>query len=120
MTEPVMPSLRTEHLSAMYGNFTAVTDVTLDFTPHQVHALIGPSGCGKSTFLRTINRLHEVIEGAWVSGQVLLDGADIYAPGVSVTQLRRKIGIVFQKPTPFPTKSIYDNVAAGSMLDGRR
>jgi len=120
MTEPVMPSLRTEHLSAMYGNFTAVTDVTLDFTPHQVHALIGPSGCGKSTFLRTINRLHEVIEGAWVSGQVLLDGADIYAPGVSVTQLRRKIGMVFQKPTPFPTKSIYDNVAAGLMLDGRR
>ncbi len=120
MADPVMPRLRTETLSAMYGSFAGVKDVSLSFAANQVHALIGPSGCGKSTFLRALNRLHEVIEGAWVSGHVLLDGADIYAPGVSVTQLRRKIGMVFQKPTPFPTKSIYDNVAAGLMLDGRR
>ena len=120
MVEPTMPRLRTDQLSAMYGTFAGVKEVSLDFAANQVHALIGPSGCGKSTFLRSLNRLHEVIEGAWVSGHVLLDGADIYAPGVSVTQLRRKIGMVFQKPTPFPTKSIYDNVAAGLMLDGRR
>jgi len=120
MVEPTMPRLRTDQLSAMYGTFAGVKEVSLDFAANQVHALIGPSGCGKSTFLRSLNRLHEVIEGAWVSGHVLLDGADIYAPGVSVTQLRRKIGMVFQKPTPFPTKSIYDNVAAGLQLDGRR
>ena len=119
MVEPTMPRLRTDQLSAMYGTFAGVKEVSLDFAANQVHALIGPSGCGKSTFLRSLNRLHEVIEGAWVSGHVLLDGADIYAPGVSVTQLRRKIGMVFQKPTPFPTKSIYDNVAAGLQLDGR-
>jgi phosphate transport system ATP-binding protein len=120
MVDLAMPRLQTEALSAMYGSFAAVKDVSLQFTANQVHALIGPSGCGKSTFLRALNRLHEVIEGAWVSGRVLLDGADIYAPEVSVTQLRRKIGMVFQKPTPFPTKSIYDNVAAGLMLDGHR
>jgi phosphate transport system ATP-binding protein len=120
MGEAAIPRLRTTDLSAMYGNFAGVRNVSLDFTPNQVHALIGPSGCGKSTFLRTLNRMHEVIEGAWVSGKVLLDGADIYAPGVSVTQLRRRVGMVFQKPTPFPTMSIYDNVAAGLVLDGRR
>jgi phosphate transport system ATP-binding protein len=120
MAEPAMPRLRTEKLSAMYGSFAGVKEASLDFAANQVHALIGPSGCGKSTFLRALNRLHEVIEGAWVSGRVLLDGTDIYLPGVSVTQLRRKIGMVFQKPTPFPTKSIYDNVAAGLLLDGRR
>jgi phosphate transport system ATP-binding protein len=120
MADSATARLRTEGLSAMYGKFTAVKDVSLAFTPNQVHALIGPSGCGKSTFLRTLNRMHEVIEGGWVSGKVLLDGADIYEPAVSVTQLRRKVGMVFQKPTPFPTMSIYDNVAAGLLLDGRR
>ncbi len=120
MVEAATPRLRTEGLSAMYGKFTAVKEVSLAFTPNMVHALIGPSGCGKSTFLRTLNRMHEAIEGAWVSGNVLLDGADIYERGVSVTQLRRKVGMVFQKPTPFPTKSIYENVAAGLVLDGRR
>ena len=119
MAEPAMPRLRTEQLSAMYGTFAGVKEVSLDFAANQVHALIGPSGCGKSTFLRALNRLHEVIAGAWVSGRVLLDGADVYAPDVSVARLRRKIGMVFQKPTPFPTKSIYDNVAAGLILDGR-
>ncbi len=120
MVDLGMPRLQTEALSAMYGSFAAVKGVSLGFAANQVHALIGPSGCGKSTYLRALNRLHEVIEGAWVSGRVLLDGADIYGSGVSVTQLRRKIGMVFQKPTPFPTKSIYDNVAAGLVLDGPR
>jgi phosphate transport system ATP-binding protein len=91
----------------------AVRDVTLGFAPNRVHALIGPSGCGKSTFLRSLNRMHELIEGAKVKGQVLLDGEDIYAPRVNPRQLRRRIGMVFQKPTPFPTMSIYDNVASG-------
>jgi len=84
-----------------------------------VHALIGPSGCGKSTFLRTLNRMHELSEGGWITGRVLLDGQDIYDPGVNAMQLRRKVGMVFQRPTPFPTMSIYDNVAAGLRLNGR-
>ena len=109
----------TDKLSAMYGSLTAVKDVSLSFSPNRVHALIGPSGCGKSTFLRTLNRMHEVIEGAWVTGKVLLDGEDIYAPKVNVMQLRRRVGMVFQRPTPFPTMSIYDNVAAGLRVDGR-
>jgi phosphate transport system ATP-binding protein len=109
----------TEKLSAMYGNFTAVKDVTLSFPPNRVHALIGPSGCGKSTFLRTLNRMHEVTEGGWITGKVLLDGEDIYACKVNVMQLRRRVGMVFQRPTPFPTMSIYDNVAAGLRVDGR-
>jgi phosphate transport system ATP-binding protein len=107
-------------MSAMYDTFAAVKAVTLSFASNQVHALIGPSGCGKSTFLRTINRLHELSIGGWVTGQVLLDEVNIYAPEVSVIQLRRRVGMVFQKPTPFPTKSIYDNVAAGLLLEGRR
>ncbi|HZB27998.1 MAG TPA: ATP-binding cassette domain-containing protein, partial [Gemmatimonadales bacterium] len=84
----------TDKLSAMYGSFTAVKDVSLSFSPNRVHALIGPSGCGKSTFLRTLNRMHEVIEGGWISGKVLLDGEDIYAPKVNVMQLRRRVGMV--------------------------
>ncbi len=109
----------TDQLSAMYGSFTAVKDVTLSFPPNRVHALIGPSGCGKSTFLRTLNRMHEVTEGGWITGKVLLDGEDIYAPKVNAMQLRRRVGMVFQRPTPFPTMSIYDNVAAGLRVDGR-
>ena len=109
----------TDKLSAMYGSFTAVKDVTLSFPPNRVHALIGPSGCGKSTFLRTLNRMHEVTEGGWITGKVLLDGEDIYAPKVNVMQLRRRVGMVFQRPTPFPTMSVYDNVAAGLRVDGR-
>jgi phosphate transport system ATP-binding protein len=111
--------LRTEELSAMYGKFAAVKDVTLAFPANRVHALIGPSGCGKSTFLRSLNRMHELTEGGWVSGHVLLDGEDIYAPKVSAMQLRRRVGMVFQKPTPFPTMSIYGNVAAGLRVNGR-
>ena len=84
-----------------------------------MHALIGPSGCGKSTFLRTLNRMHEVSAGGWITGRVLLEGQDIYAPSISPIRLRRRVGMVFQKPTPFPTMSIFDNVAAGLRIDRR-
>ena len=103
----------------MYGKFVAVKNVTLSFANNSVNALIGPSGCGKSTFLRTINRMHELTEDAHVTGRVLLDGEDVYSRKVSVMQLRRRIGMVFQRPTPFPTMSIYDNVAAGLKLNGK-
>jgi phosphate transport system ATP-binding protein len=109
--------LRTERLSALYGTFAAVQDVSLALPANRVHALIGPSGCGKSTFLRTLNRMHETVPGARVEGRVLLDGADVYATDVSPIQLRRRVGMVFQKPTPFPFMSIADNVAAGLVLD---
>ena len=111
--------IETEKLTAMYGKFTAVKGVTLAFAANRVHALIGPSGCGKSTFLRTLNRMHEISEGGWITGRVLLDGEDIYAARVNAMQLRRRVGMVFQKPTPFPTMSIYDNVAAGLRVDRR-
>jgi phosphate transport system ATP-binding protein len=104
----------------MYGKFTAVKGVSLSFTANRVHALIGPSGCGKSTFLRTLNRMHELSENGWITGRVLLDGEDIYGPRVNAMQLRRRIGMVFQRPTPFPTMSIYDNVAAGLRVHASR
>jgi phosphate transport system ATP-binding protein len=113
------PRFRTDKLTAMYGKFTAVKGVTLAFSPNRVHALIGPSGCGKSTFLRTLNRMHEMTPGGWITGQVLLDGQDVYAPSVSAMHLRRRVGMVFQRPTPFPTMSVYDNVAAGLKVNGR-
>lgn len=112
--------IETDRVTAMYGKFTAVKGVSLRFAANQVHALIGPSGCGKSTFLRTLNRMHEMSPGGWITGQVLLDGQDIYAPGVNAMNLRRRVGMVFQKPTPFPTMSIFDNVAAGVRVTGRR
>jgi phosphate transport system ATP-binding protein len=115
--EPVRARLVTDKLTAMYGKFTAVKGVSLSFPENRVHALIGPSGCGKSTFLRTLNRMHELSEHGWITGRVLLDGEDIYAPRVNVMQLRRRVGMVFQRPTPFPTMSVYDNVAAGLRLD---
>jgi len=111
--------VETDRVTAMYGKFTAVKGVSLRFAPNRVHALIGPSGCGKSTFLRTLNRMHELSSGGWITGRVLLDGRDIYAPEVNAMQLRRRVGMVFQRPTPFPTMSIYDNVAAGLRLNGR-
>jgi phosphate transport system ATP-binding protein len=114
-----MIRLATDKLTAMYGKFTAVKGASLDFAANQVHALIGPSGCGKSTFLRTLNRLHEMSEGGWITGQVLLDGHNIYAPGVNPMQLRRRVGMVFQKPTPFPTMSVFDNVSSGLRVNGR-
>ena len=119
MAEPA-PRLATDKLTAMYGKFTAVKGVSLAFPANTVNALIGPSGCGKSTFLRTLNRMHELAEGAWITGRVMLDGEDVYGPRVNAMQLRRRIGMVFQKPTPFPTMSIYDNVAAGLRVNGRR
>jgi len=113
------PRLMTDRLTAMYGKFTAVKNVTLTFANNSVNALIGPSGCGKSTFLRSINRMHELTDQAWVTGRILLDGEDVYSNKVSVMQLRRRVGMVFQRPTPFPTMTIYGNVAAGLRLNGK-
>jgi phosphate transport system ATP-binding protein len=107
-------------LNVYYGNFLAVQDVSMTIEPRSVTAFIGPSGCGKSTVLRTLNRMHEVIPGARVEGKVLVDGEDIYGPAVDPVNVRRMIGMVFQKPNPFPTMSIYDNVVAGLKLAGRQ
>ncbi|MEB3048164.1 phosphate ABC transporter ATP-binding protein PstB [Mycolicibacter sp. MYC123] len=103
-----------------YGAFHAVADVTLSVPPRSVTAFIGPSGCGKSTVLRTLNRMHEVIPGARVEGSVLLDGECIYQPGIDPVGVRKAIGMVFQRPNPFPTMSIRDNVVAGLTLQGVR
>jgi phosphate transport system ATP-binding protein len=107
-------------VTAWYRDHKAIEGVSIFIEPKQVTALIGPSGCGKSTFLRTLNRMHEVIPGAWSTGRVLLDGEDIYAPQVDAVAVRRSIGMVFQRPNPFPTMSIGDNVAAGLRLNGVR
>ena len=107
-------------VNAWFGAFKAIDGVTMSIEPKQVTALIGPYGCGKSTFIRTLNRMHEVIPGARMEGSVLLDGEDIYGPGVNATDVRRSIGMVFQRPNPFPTMSIRDNVAAGLRLNGMR
>jgi phosphate transport system ATP-binding protein len=112
--------IETVNLSCYYGGFKAVEDVSLTVEPKSVTAFIGPSGCGKSTFLRALNRLHEVVPGATIDGKVLLDDEDIYGPGIDASAVRRTIGMVFQKPNPFPTMSIYDNVAAGLKLNGVR
>ena len=109
-----------QHLSIYYGDFLAVEDVNMVIEPRSVTALIGPSGCGKSTFLRSLNRMHEVIPGARCSGTVLLDGIDVYGPRVDPVAVRRKVGMVFQRPNPFPTMSIYDNVLAGKKLNSTR
>jgi len=105
-------------LNAFYGSFKAVADVTMTIEPRSVTAFIGPSGCGKSTLLRTLNRMHEVIPGGRVEGSVHLDDADIYAANVDPVAVRRTVGMVFQRPNPFPTMSIGDNVAAGLRLNG--
>jgi phosphate transport system ATP-binding protein len=112
--------IETVGLSCFYGKTKAVEDVTIAIEPKTVTAFIGPSGCGKSTFLRSLNRMHEVIPGAHIEGQVLLDDEDIYGPGIDPAAVRRTIGMVFQRPNPFPTMSIYDNVAAGLKLNGMR
>ena len=106
-------------LNVYYSSFLAVEDIDIDIEPRTVTALIGPSGCGKSTFLRTLNRMHEVIPGARVEGRVLLDGEDLYGPKVDPVLVRRQIGMVFQRPNPFPTMSIRDNVLAGVRLNNR-
>jgi phosphate transport system ATP-binding protein len=112
--------LETKNLNIYYGKFLAVSDVSLTVAPRSVTAFIGPSGCGKSTVLRTLNRMHEVIAGARVEGKVLLDGDDIYHSTVDPVDVRRTIGMVFQRPNPFPTMSIYDNVIAGMKLNSKR
>ena len=106
-----------EDLDIYYGDFKAVEGVNLSIEPKSVTAFIGPSGCGKSTVLRSLNRMHEVIPGAYTTGKILLEGDDIYAPDVDPVNVRGTIGMVFQRPNPFPTMSIYDNVVAGLKLD---
>ncbi|GGM98973.1 phosphate import ATP-binding protein PstB [Terrabacter tumescens] len=105
-------------LNVYYGGFKAVEGVSMTVEPRSVTAFIGPSGCGKSTFLRTLNRMHEVIPGGRVEGKVMLDDQDLYASSMDPVTVRRTIGMVFQRPNPFPTMSIYDNVAAGLRLNG--
>ena len=117
--EPGAGRLATERLTALFKRSAAIKEVTLGFPSHTVTAIIGPSGCGKSTFLRCLNRMHELSDGGWTTGRVLLDGVDIYAGGVDPVQVRRRVGMVFQRPTPFPTMSIFDNVAAGLSVNGR-
>jgi phosphate transport system ATP-binding protein len=108
------------NVSAYYGTFRAIDNITMTIEPKSVTALIGPSGCGKSTFLRSINRMHEVLPGAKVQGELLIDGQNVYDRDVDVTAVRRLIGMVFQRPNPFPTMSIFDNVVAGLRLNGIR
>lgn len=107
-------------LNIYYGDFLAVQDVTMTIEPKSVTAFIGPSGCGKSTFLRTLNRMHEVIDGARVEGTVALEGVDLYGADVDPVAVRRTVGMVFQRPNPFPTMSIKENVLAGVRLNNRR
>src|SRR5215813_15437295 len=107
-------------VNLFYGDFHAVEDVTMTIAPNKVTALIGSSGCGKTTFLRSLNRMHELTPGATVKGNIELDGEDIYGTGVDPVRVRRLIGMVFQQPNPFPTMSIYDNVAAGLNLNSGR
>jgi len=109
-----------KNVEIYYGKFHAVEDVSLSVPPRAVTAFIGPSGCGKSSVLRTINRMHEVIPGARIEGRIELDGEDIYQPGVDPVEVRRAVGMVFQRPNPFPTMSIRDNVVAGLKLQGVR
>lgn len=112
--------VRTESLNAWYGNNRVIKDLSIAIREHSVTAIIGPSGCGKSTFIRCLNRMHELVPRAKTSGKVILDGSNIYEKGVDPVKIRRRVGMVFQKPNPFPTMSIYDNVAAGLKLNGVR
>lgn len=110
--------MKTENLNAWFGHKQALNEINISIRTNVVTAIIGPSGCGKSTFIRTLNRMHELVPSAKMSGQVFLDGKNIYANEVDPVQIRRRVGMVFQKPNPFPTMSIYDNVAAGLKLTG--
>lgn len=112
--------IETRHLNIYYGDFLAVEDVNINIDANKVTAFIGPSGCGKSTVLRTLDRMHETAPGAHVSGQVLLEGQDLYAPDVDPVAVRRDVGMVFQRPNPFPTMSIRQNVLAGVSLNNRK
>jgi phosphate transport system ATP-binding protein len=112
------PGLLVRDLSAWYGERKAIEDVSLHIAPNQVTAIIGPSGCGKSTMIRCLNRMHEVVRGAHAEGHVSLNGQDIYGPQMDPVRVRRVIGMVFQKPNPFPMMTIYENVVAGLRLQG--
>jgi len=116
---PGAPVFDTKNVSIYYGSFRAVTDVSLSIYEHEITAFIGPSGCGKTTVLRTLNRLNDLVPTARVEGDVHYHGVSLYGPGVSATAVRRRIGMVFQKPNPFP-KSIYDNIAYGPRINGQR
>jgi len=113
-------ALSIEDLNMYYGSTLAVEGVSMKIPKHAITAIIGPSGCGKSTVIRCLNRMHEVIPGARATGKVMLEGEDIYGSGVDPVQVRRRIGMLFQRPNPFPTMSIYDNVVSGLKLNGRR
>ena len=113
-------SITTNNLSASFGDIRAVEGISIEIPANKVTALIGPSGCGKSTFLRCLNRMHELVPGAHASGEVIWDGKNIYAPEMDATAVRRGIGMVFQKPNPFPLMSVADNVSAGLRLAGVR
>ncbi|ACO47861.1 phosphate ABC transporter ATP-binding protein PstB [Deinococcus deserti] len=112
--------LSANDVNIYYGDKHAVKNVNLEFARGTVNALIGPSGCGKTTFLRAINRMHDLTPGARVTGRIILDGQDVYEPGVDPVAMRRRVGMVFQKPNPFPTMSVFDNVVAGLKLAGMR
>lgn len=120
MTATNFEHLETDNINVWFGQRHVLKDVSLVFPNNEVTALIGPSGCGKSTFIRTLNRMHELIPTAGLGGRVLLDGQDIYAEGVDPVDVRLKIGMVFQKPNPFPTMSIKENVISGLKLSGRK
>jgi ABC-type phosphate transport system, ATPase component len=107
-------------LNVYYGDFLAVEGINMTIEPQSVTAFIGPSGCGKSTLIRTLNRMHEVIPGAYVTGELLMDGEDLYGAGIDPVNVRRNVGMVFQRPNPFPTMSIKDNVIAGYKLNNNR
>jgi len=112
--------LETKDLTASYGKVQAIRNINLKFPENQVTAIMGPSGCGKSTFIRCLNRIHELTPRTKVQGEVILDGLNIYSPKIDPVAIRRRIGMVFQKPNPFPTMSIYDNAVAGLKLNGVR
>ena len=116
---PVPIKIRTENLDFHYGTTRALKSVSIDCRDRAVTAIIGPSGCGKSTFIRTLNRMNDVVPGTRLEGRILLDGHDIHAPDVDVVELRRRVGMVFQKPNPFP-KSIFDNIAYGLRINGMK
>src|ERR1041385_1112691 len=109
--------IATRYVNLFYGDFQALKGITLEIFPNTVTALIGPSGCGKSTYLRLFNRMNDLIDGVKISGDIIINGEDIYAPGTDVVELRRKVGMVFQKPNPFP-KTIFENVAYGLRVNG--
>jgi phosphate transport system ATP-binding protein len=114
------PAVQVEHLTAWYGTHAGVRDITIALPARQITAIIGPSGCGKSTLLRCINRMHEVVKGAWVEGKVLVSGEDVYSKDVDAAEVRQRVGMVFQRPNPFPTMSIWDNIGVGPKLLGHR